>query len=117
MKSIFPVMWLLLMCACSGSSELSTEERSKIDPAIMKLLSGSVVDEQAYDVGLRPDGTKEYEVIIRLTTTDELRSAGIRIQTAAGSVATARVTLGELRKILHFPSVRSVENSSKNTVH
>jgi hypothetical protein len=117
MKSILPVMWLLLVYACAGSSDLSKEERSKIDPAIMELLSGTAVDEHAYDVGLRPDGTKEYEVIIRLTTTDELRSAGIKIQTAAGTVATARVTLSELKKILHFPSVRSVENGSKNALH
>jgi hypothetical protein len=117
MKIIAPVMGLLLLCACAGSSGLSKEERSKVDPAIMKLLSGAVVDDNDYDVSLRPDGAKEYEIIVRLTSTDDLRSAGIRIQTAAGSVATARVTLSELKNMLHMPSVKFVQNGSRNTTH
>jgi hypothetical protein len=114
MKSILPTMCLLLVCACAGSTDLSKDERSKIDPAIMKLLSEPSIDETVYDVGRRDDGTKEYGVILRVTTTDELRSAGIRIQSVFGNVATARLTVKELRTILSLPSVRSVENGSRN---
>jgi len=80
----------------------------------MRLLSGAGVDEKDYDVGIRPDGVKEYEVIIRSNSTEELRSAGIKIQSVFGNVLTACLTLSELRKILSLPSVRSVENGSKN---
>lgn len=49
--------------------------------------------------------------------TEELQSTGIKIQSVFGNVLTARLTLPELRKILSLPSVRSVENGSKNYLH
>jgi hypothetical protein len=108
---------VLSLCACSSTTDLSKEERAKVDPALMKLLSGAGIDEKDYTVGIRPDGVKEYEVIISAKKTEELQSAGIRIQSVFGNVLTARLTLPELRKILSLSSVRSVENGSKNYLH
>ena len=117
MTRVIAAVWLLSLSACSSTSDLSKEERAKVDPAIMRLLSGTGFDEKDYDVGVRPDGIKEYEVIIRANKTEELQSAGIKIQSVFGNVLTVRLTLPELRKILSLSSVRSVENGSKNYPH
>jgi hypothetical protein len=107
-------VWLLSLCACSSTSELSREERAKADPAIMKLLSGANINEKDYDVGFRPDGVKEYGVIILANKLEELKSRGIKIQSVFGDVLTARLTLPELREILSLSSVRAVGVGSKN---
>ncbi len=117
MIRLVAVASLLFLCACSGTPDLSKEERAKVDPAIMRLLTGTGVNEKDYSVGVRQDGVREYEVIIRASKTEELESAGIRIQSVFGDLLTARLTLPELRKILSLSSVRSVENGSKNFPH
>jgi len=117
MTRMIAAVLLLSVCACKSTSDLSKEERAKVDTAIMKLLSGAEVDDKDYDVGARQDGFKEYGVIIRAEKTDELQSAGIKIQSVFGNVVTARLTLAEMRRILSLSSVRSVENGSKNYPH
>jgi hypothetical protein len=108
---------LLLLSACTSSPELTKEERAKLDPALSKLFSGINIDEKEYDVFTKPDGLKEYEVIIRVSKPDELQAAGIRLQSNFGPVLTARVTLSELRKILSMSSVQTVQNGSRNYLH
>jgi len=70
-----------------------------------------------YDMTRRPDGTREYGIIIRTTSVDSLRAAGIRIQSVFGDVITARVSVDELRTIVRLPSVRAVQSGGKNTLH
>ena len=117
MIRLIAISCLLSFWACSGTSDLSKEERAKVDPALMRLLSGTGVDEREYDVGIRSSGVKEYEVIIRADKTEELQSAGVKIQSNFGNVVTARLTVPELRKVLRLTSVRNVENGSKNYLH
>jgi hypothetical protein len=117
MIRVIAVAWLLSLSACSSTSDLSKQERAKVDPAVMRLLSGDDVSEKDYDVGIRSDGVKDYEVIIRANKTEELQSAGIKILSAFGDVLTARLTVPELRTILRLTSVRSVVNGSKNQLH
>jgi hypothetical protein len=114
MTKIIGAICLLLLLACASASELTQAERQKIDPPLLKLLSGSGVEDSKIESRLRSDGVKEYEVIIRAKTTEELKSAGIKIQSAIGDVITARLTIQELRSILKLPSVRSVESGSQN---
>ena len=117
MVKLTAVAWLLFLCACSSTSDLSKVELAKADPAIRRLLSAAEVDEREYTVGVRPSGVKEYEVIIRANSTEELRSAGVRILSTFVDVFTARLTLPEVRRVLNLSSVRSVENGSKNQLH
>jgi hypothetical protein len=114
MTKMIGAISLLLLFACASAPELTQEERQKIDPPLMKLLSGSGVDGSKIESRLRSDGEKEYEVIIRAKTTEELKSAGIKIQSVIGDVITAHLTIQELRSILKLPSVRSVEGGSQN---
>jgi hypothetical protein len=108
---------LLCLVGCGSTSGLTPEERSKLDPAITRLLTAADVDERAYDVGVRSDGVKEFGVIFRTIAADELKSAGAKVQSVIGDIVTARVSLAELRTIIKLRSVRSVENGSTNYLH
>jgi hypothetical protein len=77
------------------------------------LLSGGASQPALSDLdsSVRPDGTREYAVVIRGGSVDELRKEGIPAIAGIGAVATARVTLEELKSLARISSVRSVETA------
>ena len=93
---------------------LTDREMAKLDPPLQRLVAEGSAAESDYDVSIRSGGEKEYGVIIRSANAEELRSAGIPINTVMGDVITARLTISELKKVLTIPSVRALQNSSKN---
>lgn len=107
----------LMLVGCSSTTELTEVERQKLDPPLQRLLMGERVVESEYDIRTRPDGTREYAVIVRSKNVEELKAAGIRLSSAFGDVVTVRVTFDELRTLVSLPSVRSVEAGSKNSLH
>ena len=107
----------LLLAGCSSTTELTEVERQKLDPQLTMLLRGDIVAESDLDAGIRKDGSKEYGVIIRSKSVEEIKQAGIQIGSAFSDVITARVTIPELRKILSLTSVRAVQSGSKNRTH
>jgi hypothetical protein len=114
-----PVFLLLfvVVASCCGSRELSSAERAKLTPGLLALLTEETVPDELYDVTIRPDGTKEYGIIIRSTEPDDLRAQGIGVQSVIGDVITARVSREQLRSLLSIPSIRSVDQGSKNHLH
>jgi hypothetical protein len=108
---------LLILVGCSSTTELTDVERQKLDLPLQRLLMGERIAESEYDIGTRPDGTKEYAVIVRSKNVEELKAAGIRVSSAFSDVVTVRVTFDELRTLVSLPSVRSVEAGSKNSLH
>jgi hypothetical protein len=110
------LMLLLFAVSCSGTHDLTSSEREKLTPALIALLTEESAPDELYDVTLRTDGTKEYGIIIRSTNPDELRAHGINVQSAIADVVTARVTKDQLRSLLALPSVRSVDQGSKNQI-
>lgn len=105
---------ILFAPSCSGTKSLTASEKAKLDPQLLVLLQDENIVESDYSISLRQDGTKQYAVIIRGTNPEELRAAGIALQAVMGDVITARVTKEELRKVVALPSVRAVQNSSKD---
>jgi hypothetical protein len=108
------ILGALFLYSCSGSSNLLGADRLKLDPPLVRLLNAERIVEADYDMGLRPDGTKEYAVIIRSKNVEDLRSAGIQIASNFGDVITARVTIAEIRHIMKLNSVRAITIGSKN---
>ncbi len=113
MRLILPIL-ILLFFSCSGVYRLSDVERSKLDPAVQRLLTQERMVDTDYDTTVRPDGSKEYGLVVRANNTDEIKEAGIRVSSVFGDVVTVRVTLEELKKLVGLSSVRSVQNGSKN---
>ncbi|HAL55044.1 MAG TPA: hypothetical protein DCP63_00850, partial [Bacteroidetes bacterium] len=103
--------------SCSTTLKLTDAEKARLDPALQGLFEAGDTDSSRFDVSNRSDGSKEYGVIIRTANADEIRIAGVVVESVMGDVVTARVTLIELKKILALPSVRSIQNSAKNYPH
>jgi hypothetical protein len=113
MRVVLPFACVLLV-SCSGAYRLTDVERSKFDPAVQRLLLHERVVESEYDTSVRPDGSKEYGLVVRSNNAEEIKKAGIRVASVFGDVVTVRVTLDELRKLVGLSSVRSVQSGSKN---
>lgn len=113
----FPLLLAFLVLSCGGPMALTEAERAKLDPGLQSLLTEGTGTEAGYDVTVRPDGTREYGVIVRTTDAEQLRAAGVRVQSVSGDVVTVRVSVDELRTVARLPSVRAVQNSGKNTLH
>jgi hypothetical protein len=103
-----------IMMACSSGTNLTKEEKSKLDPSLQRLLQDSDVPDSQYNVIVKEDGSKIYGVIIRSNNPQELENAGIFINSIQGDIITAKLTLTEIRKVAALQSVSAVENSSKS---
>ena len=108
---------ILLSLSCGDIYRLSESERAKLDPDLQALFETDDPPANRYDVTVRPDGSKEYAIIVRTSEADELRKEGITVGSVFGDVVTVRVTREELRRILSLPTVRAVENSVKSYPH
>jgi hypothetical protein len=117
--SVYPSLMLLafVVVSCGGPQALTEAERAKLDPGLQTLLAEGTGPESRYDVTTRPDGKVEYGVIVRTADAEQLRAAGIRVQSVLGDVVTVRVTVDELRTVARLPAVRAVQDSGKNTLH
>jgi hypothetical protein len=106
-------LFLLFLAGCSASRDLTPDQLTKLDARLQMLLSGGASQPSLSELesSLRPDGAREYAVVIRGGSVEELRKEGIPAMGGIGAVATARVTLEELRSLARISSVRSVETA------
>ena len=116
MKEIIVSLFLIsgFILACSSGANLSREEKSKLDPALQKLLGDEDVSDKNYNVIIKEDGSKLYGVIIKSTDALELENAGIFLNSISGNIITAKLSVQEIRKVVVLPTVISIENSSKS---
>jgi hypothetical protein len=114
--SLFVGILALLAFHCSSQKSLTDSERSKLDPPLIRLLTGENLKEDQVKSALRKDGTKEYSVIVRTEKPTDLTDLGINVSSVFGDVIVAHVTIEELRKIISLSSVRAVEAGSKNII-
>lgn len=108
---------IFLVAGCTSTKIPTHDEMGKLDPQLKQLFTGDKPVESDYTISYREDGSKEYGVIIRSSNVSEIRAAGIPVGSVFGDVITARLTLVELRRVLALPSVRAVQNSSKDKLH
>lgn len=111
----------VLVCAfvllhCGHGAPLSQDEMNKLDPGLRQLLTQPGPSDASYDVSVRADGVKEYGVIIRSSSAQDLRDAGIQVGSIVGDIITARVSVEELRRIVSMPGVRAVEQANRSEV-
>jgi hypothetical protein len=105
-----------VLASCSADPVLSAEDQAKLDPMLQELVSGRDIAERRYDISLRPDGTKEYGVIVQTSAPDDVRALGISIGSVFGEIVTVRVNTAELKLLAALKSVRSIQNSGQNTL-
>jgi hypothetical protein len=114
--SVVIILSSILSLHCASTDSLSEAEKAKLDLPLLHLISGTPGDETRLDVLTRPDGTKEYAVIVRSDNPDALRALGINISSVFADVIVVHVTLDELKKIVSLPAVQSIRTGSKRTI-
>jgi len=101
-----------LLAGCAASHDLTPEQHAKLDARLQVLLAkgaGMVPDDM--DSSVRPDGTREYAVVIHGGSAGELRAAGVPVAGGIGAISTARVSLEELKSLARITTVRSIETA------
>jgi len=105
---------IFLAVAAFGQSSQSLLMQ-KLHPAFQALLAGrGAAHSSVQDVGLSKAGEPVYEASIKTMNADAVRVMGIHLNSVFGEVATARVTLEELRKLAESNDVRYVDVPSVN---
>ncbi len=107
---------VLLSFQCSSTKSLSDNEKAKLDPPLIRLFAGQQVDKNLIGETIRPDGAKEYAVIVRSEHSEEIKALGVAISSVFGDVIVVHVTIEELRKIILLSSVRAVQVGSRKTI-
>jgi hypothetical protein len=108
--------FVFLSLHCSSSKSLSDTEKAKLDPPLFHLFAGEQVDKSLVNETLRPDGIKEYAVIVRSEDPEEIQALGIAVSSVFGDVIVVHATIEELRKIASLPTVRALQAGSKKTI-
>ncbi|MCC6398557.1 MAG: hypothetical protein IT282_16205 [Bacteroidetes bacterium] len=117
MRTIWFLLFAAMLVSCSTEPVLTADEQAKLDPMLQELVLGRSINERRYDCTVRPDGTREYGVIVRTGAPDEIRALGIAVGSVFGEIVTVRVNAAELRRVASLKSVTSIQNSGQNTLH
>jgi len=89
-------------------------EMAKLHPQIQRLLAGESVPDVEDFSSPRPDGSREYPLIVRMGDPSELDAIGLRAQSRVGEAVTVRATLKEIESLARLSSVVSIEPGSRN---
>jgi hypothetical protein len=109
----FPLV-VLNFNACSTAPRLTEGEMAKLHPQIQRLLAGESVPDVEDFSSPRPDGSREYPLIVRMGDPSELDAIGLRAQSRVGEAVTVRATLKEIESLARLSSVVSIEPGSRN---
>jgi hypothetical protein len=104
---------LMAASACGGAETLSGEEMDKLSPALQRIVQGDEPPPLSDLVTGTRDGTTVYAVILRVSDADAVRDAGIPLNSVQGSVATARLSVDQIRDAARVPEVARVEESGR----
>jgi hypothetical protein len=110
---IFFLCAALIAFHCAANHELTPAQIAKIDIHLQPVLSGGVPSSDKCGTTTDANGTMMLTVIIR-GNADDVKTAGIRVQSALGDVLTASITQSQLWRLARIPSVRAVECGSRN---
>ncbi len=105
---------LALLAAVLASGAARQARGASIDPLLLPVLSGQATPQVlGLAVGAAPsDGTGESQLSVSLRfsgSLDDLRRLGIPLGGVLGDVATAQVSVAQLRILAAHPAVRSIE--------
>jgi hypothetical protein len=104
---------LMAASACGGAEALSNEEMNKLSPALQRVVQGEDPPPLSDLVTATRDGETVYAVILRVTDAQAVREAGISLNSVQGSVATARLTVDQIRDAARVPEVARIEESGR----
>jgi hypothetical protein len=107
-------MVALMLMHCAASIRLSEDERARLAPELIAVAEGRGDGDGRLAGRSRPDGEREYDVIIRSAAPDEVVALGITPRSRFGGILTAFVTARELVLLARSEFVEYVEPGSIN---
>jgi len=115
-RQVFRVAILISLWLGTATSQTQQSlVREKLHPAFQALIAGQVIDKSATrEAGLSKSGDSFYEASIRTTNADAVRALGIKLNSTFGTIATARVTKEDLRRLVELSDVQYVDPGSIN---
>lgn len=109
--------FVVAAAGCEGSKQSLTDQQlGKLDPALRSLLQEGDSGRRLSST-TRSDGTVAYAVFIRATDAEQVREAGIPVNSTSGKILTARLSTKEIRKAARLDAVTSIERSGEATQH
>jgi len=114
---VYAMLLFFFVSGCAGPAALSEQEKEKLDPFLQQLVEGKPVNEAKLNISVNNDGTKLYGVIISIKPKVKESDLGIHCNTIQPGLATARLTLEEIKGIVKLDAVIRVESGSKSTIN
>jgi len=111
------LFFAFFIAGCASPAALGDKEKEKLDPPLQQLLEGKQTAERKLNVIQNSDGTKLYGVIIRIKDNVTEKELGIHCNTLQSGIATARLTLEEIREIVKLDAVIRVEAGTKSYIN
>lgn len=100
---------------CGGGTQtLTAAQMEKLAPALQRVLCGEAPAGMPLPTETRTDGVAVYSVILRITDADAVRGAGIPLNSVQGRVATARLSVSELRQAARLDAVIRIDSSGQS---
>ena len=93
-----------VLLGCGEESALTRAEFEKLDARLQMLVTSK-----------DPSDPQEVVVIIHTLNPDDIRSVGVEVQDVAGGIAIAHMTIPQLKRVVTFPTVQSIESNSRRT--
>jgi hypothetical protein len=108
-------MILLASSGCTGNrSSLTDEQMSKLTPPLQQVVRGETTQPPPdLPMETTSDGTTLYLVLLRVDDAAAVRAAGIPLNSVHGSMATARLTVEQIRRAVTLESVSRIEHSGR----
>ena len=97
---VYAVLLFFFVSGCAGPAALSEQEK-----------------EEKLNISVKNNGTKLYGVIISIKPNVKESDLGIHCNTIQPGLATARLTLEEIKGIVRRDAVIRVESGSKSTIN
>lgn len=97
----------------TGNGQSSTDDTSsKLSPELVQLIE-TETDSSIESVGVNESGKSLYEVLIRTSDVEQLKEAGISVNSESGGIATARLTVSEIEQAANLESVSMIRYSGQ----
>jgi hypothetical protein len=106
---------VLLLAGCAQSGSLTADQEAKLEPRLRQLLAGENV--AGVNAVKSNGGIEQYDIIIRGSSADDVRAAGVTPNSVIGEVMTARVRVDQIRTLAKITSIRSLQMGSANSIN
>lgn len=112
-------LFFVLMGCAGGASEgaLTEKEKRTLDQKLQRVVQGDTSAAEQERIGTTKRGEGIYAVFIRVSDPEAFRESSIPVNSWSGSIATARLTVEQLRRAARMEVVESIRLGGRAHPH